>query len=98
MAKRKRAKRAKSTRVEDYRHEEAKRKNNPPAKIAAEGTVPAVPKAQYAYNPHLPPVLRFDQEGKADKFAVDTPSRPAVVEISTRQAASRSRISPTAGS
>ena len=30
--------------VEDYRHSGAKRKNNPPAKIAAEGTVPAMPK------------------------------------------------------
>jgi adenine-specific DNA-methyltransferase len=52
--------------VQDYRHTEAKRKNNPPAKIAAEGVVPAVPKAKYEYNPHLPPVLRFDQHGKPD--------------------------------
>ncbi|MBL8879120.1 MAG: hypothetical protein JNG88_08375 [Phycisphaerales bacterium] len=51
--------------VGDYRHA-AKRKNNPPAKIAAEGTVPAIPRAQYAYNPHLPPVLRFDQTGQKD--------------------------------
>ena len=49
----------------DYRHA-ATRKNNPPAKIAAEGTVPAIPRAQYAYNPHLPPVLRFDQAGGSD--------------------------------
>ena len=53
--------------VGDYRHG-AKRKNNPPAKIAAEGTVPAIPRAQYAYNPHLPPVLRFDQSGGPDKL------------------------------
>ncbi len=53
--------------VQDYRHTGAKRKNIPPAKIAAEGVVPAVPKAQYQYNPHLPPVLRFDQEGLPDK-------------------------------
>jgi adenine-specific DNA-methyltransferase len=51
--------------VGDYRHQ-AKRKNNPPAKIAAEGAVPVLAKAAYAYNPHLPPVLRFDQTGKAD--------------------------------
>lgn len=50
----------------DIRHPSAKRRNIPPAKIAAEGTVPVVPKAQYAYNPHLPPVLRFDQHGGAD--------------------------------
>ncbi len=51
----------------DYRHGE-KRTNNPPAKIAAEGKVPAVPKVQYAYNPHLPPVLRFDSTGAPDKL------------------------------
>jgi len=63
-----RARRRRQTEVQDYRHETEKRKNNPPAKIAAEGTVPAVPKARYEYNPHLPPVLRFDQHGKADKL------------------------------
>ena len=41
---------APQTAMSDYRHA-AKRKNNPPAKIAAEGVVPAIPKAQYAYNP-----------------------------------------------
>lgn len=44
----------------DYRHTHDKRKNNPPAKIAAEGVVPAVPTAKYAYSPHRPPVLRFE--------------------------------------
>jgi len=46
--------------VQDYRHDDAKRTNNPPAKIAAEGVVPAVPKATYAYSPRRPPTLRFD--------------------------------------
>lgn len=50
----------------DIRHPSAKRRNIPPAKIAAEGTVPVIPKAQYAFNPHLPPALRFDQHGKPD--------------------------------
>jgi adenine-specific DNA-methyltransferase len=58
----------KKTEVQDYRHSQAKRKNNPPAKIAAEGVVPPVPKAKYEYNPHLPPVLRFDQHGGPDKL------------------------------
>ena len=57
--------RAAQTAMSDYRHA-AKRKNNPPAKIAAEGVVPAIPKAQYDYNPHLPPVLRFDTTGESD--------------------------------
>ncbi len=51
-----------------YRHKGEKRKNNPPAKIAAEGSVPPVPKAVYYYSPHLPPVLRFDPSGKADQL------------------------------
>ena len=57
-----------TSKVDAYRHESAKRKNNPPAKIAAEGTVPVIPKAEYAYNPHLPPVLRFDPTGQTDKL------------------------------
>jgi len=54
--------------VQDYRHSEAKRKNNPPAKIAAEGVVPLLPKAKYAYSPRLSPVLRFDPTGLPDKI------------------------------
>lgn len=59
---RKKAKRA--AQVEEYRHSHEKRKNNPPAKIAAEGTVPPVPKAQYSYSPRRPPELQFDPEGE----------------------------------
>ena len=66
MAKRKSG--GRKTQVTDYRHKQAKRKNNPPAKIAGEGTVPAVPKATYEYNPHLPPVLRFDPDGMPDEL------------------------------
>ncbi len=54
--------------VEDYRYPEAKRTNIPPAKIAAEGTVPAMPKFEYSYSPRRPPVLRFDPTGKADQL------------------------------
>ena len=54
--------------IDDYRHSKAKRKNNPPAKIAAEGTVPAMQKIEYSYSPRRPPVLRFDTSGKADKL------------------------------
>jgi hypothetical protein len=43
------------TAMSGYRHT-AKRKSNPPAKIAAEGVVPAPPQAQFAYALHLPPV------------------------------------------
>jgi adenine-specific DNA-methyltransferase len=53
-----------------YLHPEAKRKNNPPAKIAAEGHVPLVPKADYFYSPRLAPVLRFDPTGAPDELPV----------------------------
>lgn len=53
--------------MNDYRFEQSHRKNIPPAKTAAEGPVPVIPKTQYAYNPHLPPTLRFDADA-ADKL------------------------------
>jgi adenine-specific DNA-methyltransferase len=56
---------ASESQVSDYRHAE-KRKNIPPAGLAAQGRVKETPKARYAYDPHLPPVLRFDSSGKED--------------------------------
>lgn len=52
----------------DYRHTGEKRINIPPAKIAAEGKVPTVPKVRYSYSSHRPPVLQFDPGGKADRL------------------------------
>ena len=54
--------------VQDYRHDTATRKNNPPAGIAAQGKIQETPKQAYAYNPHLPPNLRSDPNGDADKL------------------------------
>ena len=54
--------------VEDYRHNDATRRNNPPAGIASHGRVQEQPKQEYAYNPHLPPCLRFDESGDADQL------------------------------
>ena len=54
--------------VQDYRHDTATRKNNPPAGIAAQGKIRETPKQEYAYNPHLPPNLRSDPNGDADKL------------------------------
>ena len=51
--------------VADYRHA-AKRKNLPPAGLAASGEIKETRKLQFAYNPHLPPRLRSDSTGKAD--------------------------------
>src|SRR5436309_615586 len=61
-----------------YRHTGSKRKNNPPAKIAAEGKVPRVARAKYHYSPHLPPELRFDPTGKSDKL-------PALIEAAGKR-------------
>ena len=54
--------------VQDYRHDTATRKNNPPAGIAAQGKIQETPKQEYAYNPHLPPQLQFDPNGDVDKL------------------------------
>ena len=59
---------AQSPDVQDYRHDDATRRNNPPAAIASQGRLRETPKQEYAYNPHLPPVLRFDETGAADKI------------------------------
>ena len=56
--------------ITDYRHAD-KRKNIPPAGLAAQGHVKEVPKTRYAYDPHLPPVLRFDDQGQADALPED---------------------------
>ena len=66
MARKKRA--AQQKEVQDYRHDTATRKNNPPAGIAAQGKIQETPKQEYAYNPHLPPNLRSDPNGDADKL------------------------------
>lgn len=55
------------TQVLDYRHD-AKRKNIPSAGLAAQGRVRETPRMQFAYDPHLPPVLRFDSTGASDRL------------------------------
>ena len=51
-----------------YRHKDEKRRNIPPAAIAAEGKVPAAPKLNYSYSPRLDPILRFDPTGAPDNL------------------------------
>ncbi len=46
----------KSKQVEDYRHEEATRPNNPPAGLAWQDTEKP-PKRKFEYDPHLDPQL-----------------------------------------
>jgi adenine-specific DNA-methyltransferase len=61
-----------------YRHKGEKRRNIPPAAIAAEGRVPPAPKLHYSYSPRLDPVLRFDATGAPDKL-------PALLEKAKRE-------------
>ncbi|MGA2624229.1 MAG: site-specific DNA-methyltransferase [Bacteroidota bacterium] len=79
MAKRKRAKtKQREVPVVDYRYNKSTRKNIPPAGLAAQGKVREHPKITYAYNPHLPPVLRFDSTGGSDKL-------PALLETARQR-------------
>src|SRR5215204_3646704 len=71
--------------VRDFRHDAISRKNNPSAGIAAHGKTPKQEKIKYEYNPHLPPVLRFDQTGKADAL-------PELLEKAKREKLSESEI------
>ena len=68
MARTKRPAKKQETETQDYRHDDATRKNNPPAGIASHVKVGEKPKQEYAYNPHLPPNLQFDESGDADQF------------------------------
>jgi adenine-specific DNA-methyltransferase len=67
MARRKATKQT-DTAVVDYRYD-ARRANIPPAGLAAQGVVRESPRLQFAYDPHLPPILRFDPIGKADALS-----------------------------
>ena len=65
---RRRTERSSERGVEDYRHNDATRTNNPPAGIASHVKVHEKPRQEYVYNPHLPPSLRFDENGTADQL------------------------------
>ncbi len=56
MARRKRT--SQETEIQDYRHEAATRKNNPPVGIASHGVIRETPKQKYAYNPTCRQVYR----------------------------------------
>jgi adenine-specific DNA-methyltransferase len=66
----------KETRVDDYRYDDHRRKNIPeagpdsPQQKMGEGPG----RQRYAYDPHLPPVLRFDETGRADRLTEELDS------------------------
>ena len=64
--------------VTDYRYDD-KRTHIPPAALAGQGKVQELPSTRYSYDPHLPPVLRFDETGAEDAL-------PDLLEEATQRA------------
>jgi adenine-specific DNA-methyltransferase len=70
--------------VGDYRHDEARRRNNPPAGIAPTYEVRERKKQTYAYDPHLDPQLQWAGKAEHTSFEVDVVSLHTHERISTR--------------
>ncbi|HDD53525.1 MAG TPA: site-specific DNA-methyltransferase, partial [Thermosulfidibacter takaii] len=70
--------------VGDYRHEEAKRKNNPPAGIAPTYEVQERRATRYEYDPHLDPQLIWTGKTEHTSFEVDVVSLHIHERVSTR--------------
>ena len=50
----------------DFRHQHARRLNNPTGGNSTEGKVETTERRAYAFDPHRPPSLRYDDTGRAD--------------------------------
>ncbi|GIV21492.1 MAG: hypothetical protein KatS3mg023_3243 [Armatimonadota bacterium] len=70
--------------VTDFRHEEATRKNNPPAGIAPTYEAREYQTTRYAYDPHLDPQLVWAGKAEHTSFEVDVVSLHIHERISTR--------------
>ena len=70
--------------VGDYRHEEARRKNNPPAGIAPTYEARERITQTYNYDPHLDPQLQWAGKAEHTSFEVDVVSLHIHERISTR--------------
>ena len=64
--------------IADYLFD-SKRKNIPPAGLAAQGKIADSNRIEYSYNPHRPPVLHSDPTGDADRL-------PELLEIAWTRA------------
>jgi adenine-specific DNA-methyltransferase len=82
MARRKRGGQANG--VKDYRYEEARRKNNPPAGIAPTYETRKREVMRYSYDPHLDPQLQWARKTEHLSFDVDIVSLHVHERISTR--------------
>jgi adenine-specific DNA-methyltransferase len=70
--------------VKDFRHDSARRKNNPPAGIAPTYEVCKRQTKQYAYDPHLDPQLQWAGKAEHTSFEVDVVPLHIHERISTR--------------
>jgi adenine-specific DNA-methyltransferase len=70
--------------VDDFRHSEARRKNNPPAGIAPIYEVRERKTHTYVYDPHLDPQLIWSGKAEYTSFDVDVVSLHIHERISTR--------------
>ena len=70
--------------VRDFRHAEARRKNNPPAGVAPTYEVRERQTTRYAYDPHLDPQLVWAGKAEHTSFEVDVVSLHVHERISTR--------------
>lgn len=69
-------------RVEDYRHDEATRPNNPPAGLAWQDTEKPA-KQRFEYDPHLDPQLVWAGKAERPDFEVEAPSIHVHERLST---------------
>jgi adenine-specific DNA-methyltransferase len=70
--------------VKDFRHDSARRKNNPPAGLAPTYEVRERQTRRYAYDPHLDPQLVWAGKAEHTSFEVDVVSLHIHERISTR--------------
>jgi len=70
--------------VHDFRHNEARRKNNPPAGFAPTFEDRKRQTTRYAYDPHLDPQLQWAGKAEHTSFEVDVVSLHIHERISTR--------------
>jgi len=84
MSPRKKQAGSKANGVKDFRHDSARRKNNPPAGIAPTYEVCERQTKQYAYDPHLDPQLVWAGKAEHTSFEVDVVPLHIHERISTR--------------
>lgn len=70
--------------VGDYRHEEARRKNNPPSGIAPTYEIKRHERTKYSHDPHLDPQLVWAGKAERTSFDVDAVSLHVHERVSSR--------------